>query len=57
MTLLNCGVLTTVTLPRKVEELTSNVGLSQIINEPTDSEPNKNPSCIDLIFTVVLQHP
>ena len=35
----------------KVEELTSNFGLSKIINEPTNFEPNKNPSSIDLIFT------
>ena len=35
----------------KIEEITSNFGLSQLINEPTNFEPNKNPSCIDLIFT------
>ena len=34
----------------KIEEMTSNLGLSQLISEPTNFEPNKNPSCIDLIF-------
>ena len=34
-----------------IEELTSNLGITQLINEPTNFEPNKNPSCIDLIFT------
>ena len=29
----------------------SSLGLSQIISEPTNFEPNKNPSCIDLIAT------
>ena len=31
--------------------MTSVLGLTQLINEPTNFEPNKNPSCIDLIFT------
>ena len=35
----------------KIEALTSHLGLSQLISEPTNFEPNKNPSCIDLIFT------
>ena len=35
----------------KIEELTNHLGLSQLISEPTNFEPNKNPSCIDLIFT------
>ena len=26
------------------------LGFSQLINEPTNFEPNKSPSCIDLIF-------
>ena len=30
--------------------LSSLVGYSQLINEPTNFEPNKSPSCIDLIF-------
>ena len=34
-----------------IEELTSFLGLTQLITEPTNFEPNKNPSCIDLIFT------
>ena len=35
----------------RIEELTSYMGLSQLISEPTNFEPNKHPSCIDLIFT------
>ena len=35
----------------EIEELTSLLGLKQLISEPTNFEPNKNPSCIDLIFT------
>ena len=31
--------------------LTSHLGYSQLISEPTNFEPNKRPSCIDLIFT------
>ena len=27
------------------------LGYSQLINEPTNFEPNKSPSCIDLIFS------
>ena len=34
-----------------IEELLSSLGLSQIISEPTNFTPNKNPSCIDLIIT------
>ena len=34
-----------------IEELTSLLGLTQLVNEPTNFEPNKAPSCIDLIFT------
>ena len=34
-----------------IEQLTSQMGLNQLLNEPTNFEPNKNPSCIDLIFT------
>ena len=36
---------------REIEELTSMLGLDQLISEPTNFEPNKNPSCIDLVFT------
>ena len=35
----------------RIEELTSFLGLTQLIAEPTNFEPNKTPSCIDLIFT------
>ena len=33
-----------------MSELASSLGLHQLISEPTNFEPNKNPSCIDLIF-------
>ena len=36
---------------KEIEELTSLLGLKQLINEPTNMEPNKNHTCIDLIFT------
>ena len=29
----------------------SSLGLSHVISEPTNFEPNKNPSCIDLVIT------
>ena len=35
----------------QIEDLTSFLGLTQLITEPTNFEPHKNPSCIDLIFT------
>ena len=35
----------------EIDEIISQLRLSQLINEPTNFEPNKNPSCIDLIFT------
>ena len=35
----------------EIEFLSSSLGLSQVISEPTNFEPNKNPSCIDLVFT------
>ena len=34
-----------------IDELFTNLGLSQVITEPTNFEPHKNPSCIDLIVT------
>ena len=34
-----------------IEELTLSLGLTQVIYEPTNFEPHKNPSCIHLIFT------
>ena len=34
-----------------IENLISSLGLYQLISEPTDFEPNKNPTCIDLIMT------
>ena len=35
----------------EIEDLISSLGLSQVINEPTNFEPHKTPSCIDLIIT------
>ena len=35
----------------EIENLITSLGLSQIISEPTNFEPNRNPSCIDLIIT------
>ena len=35
----------------KIEYLLTSLGLSQVISEPTNFEPNKNPSCIDLVIT------
>ena len=35
----------------EIELLLSSLGLSQVISEPTNFEPNKNPSCIDLVIT------
>ena len=36
---------------KEIEQLTSQMGLNQLLEVPTHFEPNKNPSCIDLIFT------
>jgi len=35
----------------EIEELTSSLGLYQLISEPTNIEPGKTASCIDLIFS------
>ena len=35
----------------EIDNLLTSLGLSQISSEPTNFEPNKNPSCIDLIIT------
>ena len=34
-----------------IDELFTYLGLSLVISEPTNFEPHKNPSCIDLIVT------
>ena len=34
-----------------IEEMATLLGLSQLIKDPTNFEPNKKPPCIDLIFT------
>ena len=36
---------------KSIEELFTNLNLSQVISEPTNFTPNKNPSCIDLLVT------
>ena len=43
----------TVTTPEstEIENILSSLGLSQVICEPTNFEPNKKPSCIDLVIT------
>ena len=35
----------------QIEDLFTKLGLSQLISEPTNFEPYKNPSCIDLVVT------
>ena len=35
----------------QIEDLFTKLGLSQLISEPTNFEPHKNPSCIDLVVT------
>ena len=35
----------------EIENMLTSLGLSQLISEPTNFEPNKNPSCIDLVIT------
>ena len=35
----------------EIEFLLSSLGLSQVISEPTNFEPNRNPTCIDLVIT------
>ena len=35
----------------EIENLFTSLSLSQVISEPTNFEPNKRPSCIDLIAT------
>ena len=37
--------------PPNIEELFTNLGLSQVISEPTNFEHRKNPSCVDLLVT------
>ena len=34
-----------------IEDLATLLGLTQLINEPTNFETNKKPSCIDLVLT------
>ena len=36
---------------REIEDMLTSLGLSQEISEPTNFEPGKNPSCIDIIVT------
>ena len=39
----------------EIEQLTSWLGLNQLIQEPIHFEPHRNPSCIDLIFTQTIE--
>ena len=34
-----------------IEDPATTLGLTQLIKEPTNFEPNKNPTCINLVFT------
>ena len=36
---------------REIENLISSLGLSQLVSEPINFDPSKNPSCIDLVIT------
>ena len=36
---------------RKIEEMLTELNLSQLISEPTNFTPGKNPTCIDLLIT------
>ena len=36
---------------REIEDMLTSLGLSQLISEPTNFEPGKKPSCIDIIVT------
>ena len=45
------GPMTTTPEGTEIEELITNLGLFQLISEPTNFEPHKNPSCIDLVVT------
>ena len=35
----------------EIEQLLSSLGLSRVISEPINFEPNKNASCIDVVIT------
>ena len=35
----------------EIEDLITSLGLAKVISEPTNFEPNKNPSCIILVIT------
>ena len=45
------GLMATTSEGREIENLISSLNLSQLISEPTNFEPNKNLSCIDLVTT------
>ena len=44
-------LLATTSEGREIENLINSLNLSQLISDPTNFEPNKNPSCIDLVIT------
>ena len=39
-----------------VDELFTKLGLSQILSEPTNFQPHKNPSCIELLVIRATEH-
>ena len=45
------GLMATTPEGSEVQELITKLGLSQLISEPTNFEPYKNPSGIDLVVT------
>ena len=45
------GPMTTTPEGTEIEELITTLGLFLLISEPTNFEPHKNPSCIDLVVT------
>ena len=46
------GLLQTFTVPgMELDKLFSQTGFTQLIKEPTNFEPNKRNTCIDLIFS------
>ena len=41
---------------REIEDMLTSLGLSQVISEPTNFEPGKKPSCIDIILFLLFMH-
>ena len=45
------GLMATTPEGREIDDLLTSLNLYQVISEPTNFEPNKNSSCIDLVIT------